>query len=351
MTDNSDPLQNPAFKKPGLSEKLGEIFLGRTRPLNCVQVEVTSHCGGQCVYCPHTTQAKSWKARHMTASTFARLWPLLRRSERAHLQGWGEPLLNPRFFDFVALARKAGCQVSTTSCGLQMNDDIAARLIGSGMDMIAFSLAGTDSASNSARAGVAFDKVRRSIALLRSVMKTMSPTPQMEIHLAYLLLADRVEAVASLPALMDELDVEMAVVSTLDYLSIPAHRDLAYAPHETAKIEKARMILEKAASEAEESGRLIHYALPNGEAQTRGGCRENAEASLYVDADGAISPCVYLNVPGSDPAEKRRVFGYANTEDPWSVWKNDEYAAFRQALRNPASLDICRDCPKRHESS
>ena len=140
MTGN-DPLRNPAFRAPGLGERLRELLLGEHRPLDCVQVEVTSCCAGRCVYCPHTTQAAVWRSRHMPDAVFAALWPLLRRSGRAHLQGWGEPLLHPRFFDFAALARKAGCQVSSTSCGLCMDADLAARIVQSGMDMLAFSLA------------------------------------------------------------------------------------------------------------------------------------------------------------------------------------------------------------------
>lgn len=63
-----------------------------------------------------------------------------------HLQGWGEPFLHPRFMDFAALARKAGCRVSTTTCGLRMDETLAGQIVGSGIDIVAFSLVGTDEA-------------------------------------------------------------------------------------------------------------------------------------------------------------------------------------------------------------
>ena len=45
----NDPLRNPAFRAPGLGERLRELLLGERRPLDCVQVEVTSCCAGRCV--------------------------------------------------------------------------------------------------------------------------------------------------------------------------------------------------------------------------------------------------------------------------------------------------------------
>ena len=51
-----DPLADPAFRAPGFLERLREAFLGVQRPLDCLQVEVTSRCAGRCVYCPHTTE-------------------------------------------------------------------------------------------------------------------------------------------------------------------------------------------------------------------------------------------------------------------------------------------------------
>lgn len=345
-----DPLQNPAFRPPGFGEKLREIFLGAQRPLACVQVEVTSHCFGGCLYCPHTTQKEHWHSRHMQDDVFASLWPLLKQSRRAHLQGWGEPMLHPRFFDFASFARRAGCQVSTTCCGHIMDEERAAKILDCGMDIIAFSLVGTDKQSNAPRKNVGFDDVCRSIKTLRKAIDESNITDKPEIHIAYLLLADRMEAVSRLPALMDELDVDMAVVSTLDYLALPDQQDLAFAPQEDAKIRKARAILEQAARSAESSGRLLHYALPGAEAVAHaGGCRENIAASLYVDAAGNVSPCVYLNVPGNDPQEYRKIFGNCLQRSPERIWNDENYREFRHNLINNLPDPVCLRCPKRYE--
>lgn len=343
-----DPLANPAFKAPGFLEGLCQEIFGLQRPLECVQVEVTSACAAACAYCPHTTQVKRWRARHMAADTFARLWPVLRQSRRAHLQGWGEPLLHPRFFDFQALAKKAGCATSITTCGLVMDEQIAARVAASGMDIVAFSLAGTDEGSNASRAKAPFASVCQGIKNLRKAINVQDKPEKPEIHFAYLLLADRVGAVRGLPALMAELDVEMAVISTLDYLALPAHKELAFGPTEAEKIASARAVLVEVAEEAEKLGRIIHFSLPQANAAACG-CRENIGKTLYVDADGSVSPCVYLNVPGSDPVEKRRIYGNVNELGPLAIWKKADYRQFRARLLAGDPDAACLACPKRWE--
>lgn len=324
---------------------LGAI-LGRGRMLDCVQIEVTSCCVGGCSYCPQEAQRASWKSRHMPPEIFASLWPLLRQSARAHLQGWGEPLLHPRFFDFQALSSRAGCATSTTSCGINIDAELARKLALSGMDLIAFSLTGTDAASNGVRSKIPFERVVQSIKILRQAIKdTNSP---LEIHLAYLLLADRIDAVKDLPRLMAEVNADMAVISTLDYLAVPGHRELAFHPEDKEHINRTRKLLEDVAAEADSLGRIIHFALP-GPDPVPEGCRENTAKSLYVDAEGFISPCVYRNVPGSDPADKRLVFGNVQESGPLAIWQSESFRRFRRDLLDGRADAVCAACPKRHE--
>lgn len=282
----------------------------------------------------------------MQPETFASLWPLLRRAKRAHLQGWGEPLLNPDFFRFQELAAKAGCRTSITTSGLLMNEDIARRIVNSGMDIVAFSLAGTDSASNSARPGVPFEKVCESIHILRKTIRESQRETVPEIHLAYLMLADRMDAAIRLPWLMEELDIDMTVISTLDYLSVPEHRHLALHNNDDYAIAEAKALLKDVKSRASANGRAVHYALPSAEPAPEG-CRENISRTVYIDADGFISPCVYLDSPGK--VQERRVFGNAREADPLSIWHGEEFRAFRRNLLAGQPEDACVACPKRWE--
>jgi molybdenum cofactor biosynthesis enzyme MoaA len=332
-------------RRPGFRAFFNRRILGLPLLLDCIQVEVTSRCPGRCTYCPHTTRREDWVSQDMDLATFVRLEPMLHRTGRVHLQGWGEPLLNRAFFDMAALARGAGCAVSTTTCGLCMDAGIADRLVASGIDIAAFSFTGTDPESNRSRAGVDFGRVCDAIGQLTAA-KAARGVDRPAIHLAYLLLASNVAAVRGLPALMQRLGVQGAVVSTLDYIAAPGMEADAYLPHEAEKIAAAAAVLEPAAAEAERLGLLFHYELPEATAPGTG-CRENAARSLFVSAAGLLSPCIYVNVPFDAPDPTRRVFGSIREEDPLAIWRKPEFRRFRERLGGGDPDLPCRGCPKR----
>ncbi|HSO60462.1 MAG TPA: radical SAM protein [Desulfobacterales bacterium] len=334
------------FRQPGFWESLRGAFLGARRMMDCVQVEVTSRCPGRCGYCPHTTRRDQWRARDMDMGTFERLWPLMRKASRVHLQGWGEPLLHPGFFDMAARARQAGCAVSTTTCGLCMNGEIARKLVDSGIDIVAFSLAGTDAVSNAARHGVDFDRVCEAIGLLQGVRRSAMAV-HLEIHFAYLMLASDMEAVRRLPGLAQRLGVHAVVVSTLGTIVEPGFEDDAFMPHEAEKLARAAAVLAEAETEAQRLEVAFHWSLPRPDASGTG-CRENVARSLYVAADGSVSPCVYVNVPVDRLDPYCRVFGNVNATDPLEIWESAAFRRFRDGLACGDPDLPCRTCPKRY---
>jgi sulfatase maturation enzyme AslB (radical SAM superfamily) len=345
MTETNGTDAGGQPRAPGFWEMVKEAFLGVRRPLDCVQVEVSSRCPGRCAYCPREVRRETWRPRDMQLATFRRLWPLLRRAGRVHLQGWGEPLLNPAFFDMVALGRRAGCAVSTTTCGLIMNAPLARRIVDSGLDIVAFSLAGTDPATNAPRRGVDFERVCEAIGLLQRVRRAAGAV-HLEVHIAYLMLASAVEAVRGLPALMQRLGVHAAVVSTLDYLPAPELAPEAFDPQDVESIARAGRILAETAAEARRLGLDFDVALPDPDAPgTR--CRENAARALFVSAAGDLSPCVYRNVPDGRPDPGRLLFGNVNSADPLALWEGPEFRRFRENLAAGRPDAPCRACPKR----
>jgi len=229
---------------------------------------------------------------------------------------------------------------------LAVNDSNAAQLVASGIDIVAFSLTGVDSASNAARAAVPFEGVRDGIvALNRARRLAGSNSPR--VHLAYLLLPSQVDTILRLPDLMRSLDVPVAVVSTLDYIAAPGLEAEGYAPHETEKIGLARSMLLQARERAAAMGRTIHYSLPG--AHGRNDCNERVHACMYIDAEGVIAPCIYVNLPTDEHDSCRRAFGSARERNPLEIWNEPEYARFRRRLASGDPDLPCLACAKRFE--
>ena len=258
----ADPLRNPRFQEPSVWQLFRESLFGKPRLLDCIQVEVTSVCPGRCVYCPHTTQAGYWRSRHMEAATFARLWPLMQESGRVHLQGWGEPFLHPRFMDFAALARKAGCRVSTHHLRAAHGRNACRANRGERHRHCGLFPVGTDEASNAPRAGVPFSRVREAVRTLQRVRKAKMGV-HLELHFAYLMLASQMEAVEGLPDLMDELDVHAAVISTLDYIAAPGLEAEPFPRTRPGNWTPPGTYLERVAEETAKRGRGLYHSLPS----------------------------------------------------------------------------------------
>ncbi len=340
-------LQHATFRSPSVWELIKGLVRPQARVLDCMQVEVTSQCAARCSYCPHTTHAATWQGQHMHARTFANLWPLLQQSTRVHLQGWGEPFLHPHFFDFVDFARKAECLVSSTSCGLHLSEKNAHKILQSGIDILAFSLAGSDAQSNAVRHGADFHKVCENIRFLQELRKKHMAV-HLELHLAYILLADRMEAVLHLPELMHSLGVHTAIISTLDYVPSPELAPLALLPTQSETLARAKALLEEASEQAKKYDIQLYYALPSTVAGAV--CRENIQKSLYINAQGDISPCVYLNVPSQSHAHERKIFGNINKESAEDIWRKSSFASFRQShAQGKPNAHLCQHCVKRQE--
>lgn len=340
---------NGDLRKPGFWEGLRELLLGTPKPLDCVQVEITTRCDLRCSYCPQTVLREHWRAANMRWETFARLWPLMRRCHRIHLQGWGEPLLHPDFFRMIKLAREAGCAVSTTTSAMPMSEAVARKLVESGVDIVAVSLAGTDAVSNGLRQGAPFERVCRAIERLQAIRQACQGV-HLEVHIAYLMPASTMAAVSRLPSLMQRLGVHAAVISTLDFTPSPALEAEAFGLHETAKLEQAAALLFAAAGEARRLGMQFHYALPDPAAPGQR-CRENIARSLFVAVDGSVSPCVFTNLPIRGEAHPRRVFGNVDQEAPLVIWEGDRFRQFRQNLAAGRPDAVCQRCPKRYEAA
>ena len=169
----------------------------------------------------------------------------------------------------------------------------------------------------------------------------------LEVHIAYMLLASQMQAVSRLPELMEAWGAHAAVVSTMDYVPSAELEGEAFLPHEREKIEAARLLLRQAGESIRAAGRAFYSSLP---AETPvGGCRERAHKTLYVDAEGLLSPCVYLNVPSDAPGHPRVVFGSVREKNVMDILAAPGCAAFREGTRSGQPPKACLSCPKRFE--
>ena len=330
---------------------LSNLFAPR---FDWIQVEVTTHCLAACRYCPHTVYREHWSSRHLDLNTFQSLLPVLNRARLVHLQGWGEPLLHPDFFTMAALARRAGCRVGTTTNGMHLEVDSLRRLVDLEVAVVAFSLAGVGEKNDEVRRGTRFGTVLEKMAALKEI-KARKGALLPQVHVAYMLLSSGLEDLALLPQALAGLGVGQVVVSTLDFVASPAlaQESLRLLPPEEYREVAAR--LDELADRGRRQGLEIYSYLPHPDKSGQL-CPENPARALCVAADGALFPCVFLNLPVSEETWVSREgerpyrnlkFGALEEGQPFQkIWRSPAYREFRRAWARSDLPPACSGCLK-----
>src|SRR6185369_6868239 len=110
-----------------------------------LQVEPVGQCNLRCQMCP--IQFRRDGPPHgppafMEFETFTKLVDQLPNLRELQLQGLGEPMMHPRFFDMVAHATARDVHVSTNSNLTLLNPTRAERCVTSGLDELHVSIDG-----------------------------------------------------------------------------------------------------------------------------------------------------------------------------------------------------------------
>jgi MoaA/NifB/PqqE/SkfB family radical SAM enzyme len=275
-----------------ISRKLDEVS---SPELDWVQVEVTTHCSGSCLYCPRGVLKSTWQGRHMPLALFRRLLPSLGNTELVFLQGWGEPMMHPDLFEMVRLCRERKKRAGFTTNGMLLTGDSLSRLIDLDLDILAVSLAGTRAGTHDRlRRGTDFARIVSSLDLLARE-KARRKTDRPALHLAYLMLASNFRELEDIVGLAARVGANQVVASNLTLILDDALFDQALF-NDKARIRGCEETLERIRQEASVREIVFDYHGP-GLDRDRARCSENVPRAAVVSVDGDVVPCVF-----TDPA-------------------------------------------------
>jgi radical SAM protein with 4Fe4S-binding SPASM domain len=306
--------------------------------LDWIQIEVSGLCNASCFYCPNTLYRKNWDGRILTLNEFMQIVPYLKKVKLLHLQGWGEPFLNPDFFKFVKIAKKSGCKVGTTTNGMLLKESQIEKIIESKIDIIAFSLAGINK-NDELRAGTKIEKIFDIINDLNKI-KTRKKISNPKIHIAYMLLKSNFYEFEEIPEVFHNKKIDQVVISLLDFIPDPYIEKESIIP----KAEKDFEELGKKALDIIVKGKKLNLSISfniphpfkKGEI-----CSERPLSSLFINSLGDVSPCVFTGIPSK--ISKNLKFGNINETTLPKIWRNIEYRNFRKSYTTSFS---CINCTK-----
>ncbi|MFO8174196.1 MAG: radical SAM protein [Longimicrobiales bacterium] len=368
--------------------------------LDWIQVEVSARCQGRCRYCPVHRLSGKREPELMTPDTFRRLLPALSAAKLVYLQGWGEPLLHPDFWEMVRQVGRTGAGVGFTTNGALLGPANRRALLESPVEILAVSLAGAAAETHDRfRPGSPLAAVDRNLeALKREAVEAGSSPPN--LHLAYLLMADNLDELPEAVALARHWGATQMVVSQLSLIldremedqSLLVRRDLWPRAREVVAEarKRARGAVGKGSEEegskeqdpgglvfprstvepSPETGMVLHvHGFHTREANPA--CTENVLRSCFISARGQVSPCVMTNLglragtrathrfQGRDLPIRSLEFGNLREASLEEIWRGKEARAFRRTFRHriwqgtrgrEGLPESCRECHKLFET-
>ena len=324
--------------------------------IDWIQLEVTTRCNASCVYCPKSAAGNNWIVRDMPVSLAQRILSFSGNVPFVHLQGWGEPLLHPDFVEILRLAKQAGCKVGTTTNGMPISLEMAKRLVGEGLDILAFSIAGITSKRNDGiRRGTRLTQVLRAIEMIRSVRDQLG-MKKPKIHMAFMLLRSGLYELDSIPKFLAEAGIEEIVLSPLTLPVCHEFLHEAILAENQDELSVLLIRLEKLRSWCIGQGIEFFWRIISPFIEPVR-CSENPINSAVISALGEVHPCMPLSLSGVRlarhsweghwPIEKLS-FGILQRRDLKEIWGSKLFRSFRRAIRKGKFPDVCQGCLNRY---
>ena len=321
---------------------------------NYIQIEPVGQCNLRCEMCPiqyRRDGPPNGPLAYMSWETFTSLLAGFPGLKRLHLQGLGEPMMHPRFFDMVRYASERGITVTTNTNLTLLNEDRTHRLLVSGLETLYFSIDGsTPETYERIRKRAHYDRVVRNVERLVE-MRGQAGMNRPELRIVMVIMRQNLH---ELPEL-----VEMAHGWSAQEMFV---QHLSHDFGEPTLPEEYRPMREYIAQQSlahEDPARIEHYFSEAREIADSVGLklrlprttpkrypagtlgRQRCDwpwTGAYISYEGYMMPCCMVATPD------RINFGKVTEHTLESVWNGPEYGAFREQLDSDTPPDICSSC-------
>ena len=323
-----------------------------------LQIEPVGQCNLRCRMCPvqfRTDGSPGGAPAFMSFTTFCSLLEQFPALTELHLQGLGEPMIHPRFFDMVHHAVRRGITVSTNSNMTVLSERRAVECVASGLHRLHASIDGAQAQTYEfIRVRAHFERVVRNVRRLVAA-RDGAGARYPEIRLVAVVMRRNLDELPDLVALTRELGSRHLSVQHLCHdfseSSLPekyrAMRDFVDGQtllHEP--VERVQQVFDAAKERAERLG--VELRLP----RVRPRMHESGVSGrrrcdwpwrgAYLSYSGESMPCCMVSTPD------RISFGNMARSGVGDIWGSEPYEAFRRALDEGPPPEVCRGCAVYH---
>jgi radical SAM protein with 4Fe4S-binding SPASM domain len=319
-----------------------------------VQIEPVGQCNLRCQMCAIQFRQDGppyGPPAFMAFDAFTRIVDQFVGLETLHLQGLGEPMMHPRFFDMVAYAAAKGIRVTTNSNLTLLNARRAELCVTSGLDWLHVSIDGaTAQTYERIRVRAHFERVMRNLDLLLNARERLG-SARPHVRMVAVVMRQNLHELPDLVRLAHRWSMEEMFVQHLchDFAesSLPAqYRPMREFVQAQTLLEDDPERVERYFGQAREVARELGVSLrlprtrprvhPPG---TPGPERCNWPwTGAYISYQGYALPCCMVSTPD------RINFGNIVERSVEQTWNSAAYQAFRDRLASDEPPEVCRSC-------
>lgn len=310
------------------------------------QIEPIGRCNLACRMC--TVNDRGDEVATLSLERFQELLDQMPDLEELHLQGLGEPMLHPRFFEMVAMAASRGIKVSANSNLTLLTPARAKACVSSGLSSLSVSLDGASAeVYQGIRLKASFAKVLRNLD--RLVDARDAAASPLQVRLVMVLMRANLHELPALVHLAHTHRVPEILVQRLSsdlaqpelpqrYIPIKRYvEDVELAP---ADLGEAAEVFTQARQLASELGIVLH--LPRLQPAPQGRRCDWPWTQLYITAAGELLPCCMV------ATADRASFGNVFPQGLLHRWQGDAAHGFRSELASEAPPAVCQSCSLYH---
>lgn len=287
---------------------------------SAISIEPVAVCDLSCPHCP--AGAGNILRKHPVID------PVLFRSiidQAAPYAGYlmlyfqGEPLLHRKFFDLVIYARSKRIYTISSTNGQLITNEVAQKLVASGLNELIISMDGTRQDSYSAyRTGGDIEKLKNGIRFLASSKRELNRFfPRIIIQC--IVFRHNQHQLGELKRMARNLGADRVRFKSAQLYDVPGAAD--FLPEESRYrryhvTDDGKLIMKR---------RLLNR------------CRRIWHTAV-ITSDGDLVPCCF-------DKEASRIMGSLKEQSLKEIWENSEFMAFRDhILKGRKDVAICRNC-------
>lgn len=318
-----------------------------------LNIESSYACNLKCVMCPRHFEGVPQGM--FTLDLFEKhVQPYVGKFKYVHLTGWGEPLMNRDLPEIVKRCRAAGVWTCFTSNGLLLRPPLDRKILETNLELISVSCDADNAQTYEyVRGKGTFDVLIERLTAFNKLRREVGA--QTTMQWSFVQLRQNFEQLPNAIRLAARVGFDVFVAKHIE--TVVTRAELADAMWNTGiapdlspeLVARHDEILEQARAAAKETG--IQLNIHPRRMDHEGMCIVKPVTNLFIDYEGRVSSCCYLNKndvrPYNLPEEKSTdngIYGDLRLGDLMTFLESDRFRDFQRTWQQGRVPEACRGC-------